>query len=316
MDHPSRRLGRVIAACGLRPIADPVRVESHSNDTWLITDEQWGRCVLRVCWIGDVQRLLREAILIRSLPDGVRVPRVLAAGTADELTWALTARLDGESLAAAWSGLGEMDRHRAVTDLSEQLRAMHAWRPDDQLLAALEAERPEPSEETTDLVGAALNPLPDALDPMIDRLASQRVPERLIARTRALFADGDRMRDELDRPASTGLTHGDLHLHNLWWDGSAVTLLDFEWARFAPAWTELARLVDNAEADAVAGRPDHTEVLVLLGKAYPELFEAPGDRLRRFRAAFCVRQAFVWPPLDEATAPGDHPVRVLRSLVF
>ena len=52
-----------------------VLAESWSNDTWL-ADES----VLGLCWRGDRERLVREAMLLGSLPAAVPHATVLAAG--------------------------------------------------------------------------------------------------------------------------------------------------------------------------------------------------------------------------------------------
>ena len=45
------------------------------------------------------------------------------------------------------------------------------------------------------------------------------------------------------------MTHGDLHLDNIWWDGERVTgLLDLEWVRWGPGWIDLVSVRDNALA--------------------------------------------------------------------
>ncbi len=82
-------------------------VPSHSNDTWYVRSAG-ADAVLRVCWIGDRRRLLREAAVGAVLPPEVGYPEVLGSGTvraADVwLTWVLTRRLGGTSLAAACIG--------------------------------------------------------------------------------------------------------------------------------------------------------------------------------------------------------------------
>lgn len=64
-----RRLARVAAAAHLSLTGDEAFVESGSNDAWLLPD-----AVLRVCWRGDVDRLVRESELALALPDGIPGP--------------------------------------------------------------------------------------------------------------------------------------------------------------------------------------------------------------------------------------------------
>ena len=74
MNEPARRLEIVRAAVPV-DVAGAVLAESWSNDTWLI-----GGSVLRVCWRGDRERLVREAMLLGSLPAAVPHAMVVAAG--------------------------------------------------------------------------------------------------------------------------------------------------------------------------------------------------------------------------------------------
>ena len=89
MNEPARRLESVRAAVPV-DVAGAVLAESWSNDTWLI-----GGSVLRVCWRGDRERPVREAMLLESLPAAVPHATVLAAGHADDLTWMALRRLPG-----------------------------------------------------------------------------------------------------------------------------------------------------------------------------------------------------------------------------
>src|ERR1017187_9519197 len=62
MDDPAARLALIRPAVPV-DLGEAVLVESWSNDTWIT-----GRSVLRVCWRGDTERLLREQALLASLP--------------------------------------------------------------------------------------------------------------------------------------------------------------------------------------------------------------------------------------------------------
>jgi hypothetical protein len=62
-------------------LAGAVLAKSWSNDTWLT-----GGSVLRVCWRGDWERLVREAMLLGSLPAAVPHAMVVAAGRTGDLT--------------------------------------------------------------------------------------------------------------------------------------------------------------------------------------------------------------------------------------
>src|SRR5499433_2290827 len=79
VDDPAARLEIVRRAVPV-DLGGAVLAESWSNDTWLA-----GGSVLRVCWRGDRQRLLREAMLLGSLPATVPHAMVVAAGRTGDL---------------------------------------------------------------------------------------------------------------------------------------------------------------------------------------------------------------------------------------
>ncbi|WP_026554733.1 hypothetical protein [Arthrobacter sp. 35W] len=80
MSTARQRLEDVLPAAGLSLADDSVLLESNSNDVWAITDPDRGTVVLRICWRGDRQRMLREAAVGRELSRVVGYPEVLAAG--------------------------------------------------------------------------------------------------------------------------------------------------------------------------------------------------------------------------------------------
>ena len=98
-----------------------------------------GDAVLRVCWIGDRERLLREAAVGRALPADVGYPEVLAAGAltvdGEAITWMTSRRLSGASLRTVWPELTAQQRDRALRDVVAPLRALHRWRPPAQVAA-------------------------------------------------------------------------------------------------------------------------------------------------------------------------------------
>src|SRR5438445_4641490 len=97
---PVDRLAPVARRAGLRDFQSAVQLVSHSNDAWAI-----GEVILRICWRGDLARLRREAFLLSHLPDAISHPPVLDFGEAEDLTWMVTRRLDGQILFEAWESL-------------------------------------------------------------------------------------------------------------------------------------------------------------------------------------------------------------------
>jgi hypothetical protein len=134
---PARRLEIVRPAVPI-DLAGAVLAESWSNDTWLT-----GGSVLRVCWRGDRERLVREAMLLGSLPAAVPHASVLATGHADDLTWMVLRRLPGERL----------DLARRPTHQPLEVSAKAPGRPRDYRLGS-----PEPGERGVLGLSAATSP--------------------------------------------------------------------------------------------------------------------------------------------------------------
>jgi len=318
MDAPHARFRALVQAGALDPVGEPELVTSHSNDAWYVRSASAGDVVLRVCWIGDRERLLREAAVGSALPPDVGYPEVIASGAltvdGEAITWMAGRRLSGTTLMKAWPELAEQQRERALRDVAAPLRALHRWRPPAQVVQRLGA--PVPSEDAQTIIGSTIVPLP------LDRVrhlvapAADRAPEH-----RAVVVEGWRwivdhadLLPRLDDPADV-VTHGDLHLDNIWWNGERVTgLLDLEWVRWGPAWLDLVPVRDNALAGDEFSEP-HQRLLDTLRAHAPEL-AAPDleRRLTVVELAFQLRQILVWPPPGPDPAI-DHPVRLVRRLL-
>ncbi len=321
----SRRLETVLGAAGLQPLGPPSGVVSYSNDTFLLDDRRYGEAVLRICYRGDIDRLPREATVGRAIPPEVGYPEVLGSGEAFignyRLTWSLARRLRGSTLLEAWPVLPESERRRAARSTARVLRALHAWRPPDRLIAGLSWPAPEELTTRERVIGASIHPVPiERVRLLIAELAAvEGVDGSLVAAASAAI---ERLRDRapaFDDPGTSNLIHGDLQLSNIWWnDHGEAGLIDLEWTRFAPAWVDLARLRDNADADATGGLTMHAELLGWLREDYPELFTVDrlDDRIRFLCLAFFVRQALIYPiQASSESVPSDHPLRLLASLV-
>lgn len=321
----SRRLAAVLRTTGLQPVRPPSGIESHSNDTYLLDDRTLGASVLRICYRGDVERLLREAAVARVIPPDVGYPGVLGSGETSvgdhRLTWSLTRRLRGSTLLDAWSVLPESGRRRAARSTARALRAFHAWRPAGRPIAGLSWPTSDALTTSERLIGATMHPVPIVrVRHLIEALSRVEGVDRSLVSTVSRTIERLRhLAPEFDDPSIGGFVHGDLQLGNIWWnDQGEACLIDLEWVRFAPPWVDLARLRDNAEADAAEGLDAHSELLGWLREDYPELFDVDrlDDRLRFLCLAFQVRQALIWPrPSPSEPLAADHPLRMLERLV-
>ena len=296
-------------------------VESYSNDVWLLDLTGTGPVVLRVCWRGNRQRLITESLLGALLPAEIGYPEVLASGRIEspELTWALTRRLSGTTLGAAWPRLSETDRRRACRDTAVMLRTLHQWQPPPDVAAALLTHQRIDRTDPLQIIGTRINPLPlSDLGPIA--AAAARIPgvdQHLMADV-VQFLDHHRgLLPDFDHPAGVVL-HADLHLGNIWWDGSAASaLIDFEFARLGPAWVDLSRISDSIDSDRAEALPGRHELLwQSLTEDYPELFAVSQlpVRIRACRLAYELRQLVLWPPPADGS-PADHPQAVLRGLL-
>ena len=318
MDAPHTRFEALVRTGALDLTGKPELVTSHSNDTWYVRSASAGDVVLRVCWIGDRQRLLREAAVGRALPTDVGYPAVLASGAltvdGEAITWMTSRRLSGATLRKVWPELGPRQRTRALLDAAGPLRSLHAWRPPADVAAHLGP--PVASTDLQTIVGTTIVPLP------LDRVrhlvapAGDQAPEHraVIEEAWGWLIDHADLLPRLDDPADV-VTHGDLHLDNIWWDGERVAgLLDLEWVRWGPPWIDLVSVRDNALAGDEFSEP-HQLLLDTLRVEVPGL-EAP-DLVRRLTVvelAFQLRQILVWPPPGPDPAI-DHPVRLLQRLL-
>lgn len=318
MEAARARFGALVRAAELDLVGEPELVTSHSNDAWYVRSASAGDAVLRVCWIGDRERLLREAAVGRALPPEVGYPPVLASGAlnrdGESLTWMLSRRLQGSTLRTVWPELDPGQRERALVDVARPLRALHGWRPPAEVAALLGP--PPASDDPTTIIGRSILPLPldrvrHLVRPAADRAGEHRA---VVEESWSWLVDHADLLPRLDDPADV-ITHGDLHLDNVWWDGRRVAgLLDLEWVRWAPAWTDLVPVRDNALAGD-EGSPAHTALLANLVAELPELRVPQLERrLTAVELAFQLRQLLVWPPPGSPPAV-DHPIELLRRLL-
>ena len=321
-DDADSRLGLVLAVARLHPAADPIAVTSHSNDTWLIEDPRQGQVVLRVCWRGDTSRLLREGTVGADVPADVGYPPVLGFGRVPgdrDLTWTVTRRLAGTSLADAWPTLDDSTRRGACRQVAHALRALHEWSPSTSARAVLVPAPLGADPSTSEVIGRSINPLPDGFALLLEDARRRGADGDVLDEALRLLERDAQLVPRLDDPAAPHVIHADLHLHNVWWDGHVVSgLLDLEWVRFGPRYVDLARIKDNADVDELEGLTSHPMLLRCLREDYPALFEVDRlpARLRVVQVAYEIRDLCIGGlPVDEATMPVDHPMRLLRQLL-
>lgn len=110
-----RALAEAGASC-----AGLTRADSVTNKVWLTSEY-----VVRVNRDASL-RLHREAVLSQVLPDEVGYPPLVRHGGEVGSDWLVLRRLRGVPLSRAWPELDDDDRRRAVHQIAERLRAVHA----------------------------------------------------------------------------------------------------------------------------------------------------------------------------------------------
>ena len=295
------RARQALADAGL-PSEGPLEpLRSVTNEVWL-SEEYLVRLNRR-----QDGRLQKEMAIGGLLPPALSYPEVVAYGGEPGGDWLILRRPRGRVLSQAWPHLAAPQRQLAVKHLAYLLQTVHglpapAELPDiddPPLLMSVDLESP-----TARLVDAL-----DELDglPNVDR--------SLLIDTKALVRD---LTLSLEPFRANTLVHGDVHFENLLWDGDRVhTLLDWKWARPAPADVDLdvllrfcahphAFVADAGRFHATAD--EYAQVPWQLAEAYPALFAHPRqfDRMRIYSIAYDVRELLLYPPPVPVDRLPDH----------
>lgn len=305
------RARQALADAGLPSGGHLEPLRSVTNEVWL-SEEYLVRLNRR-----QDGRLQKEMAVGRLLPPELGYPEPVAYGGEPGADWLVVRRPRGRVLSQAWPHLAAPQRHLAVQHIAHLLVSVHALPApaelpeiqDPPLLVSVDGESP-----TAGLVAT------------IDRLERQpHIDTGLMAETRAMVRDLTLSLEPFRAPT---LVHGDVHFENMLWDGSRVsTLLDWKWARPAPADLDLdvlLRFCAHPEvyvADAHrhhASASEFTEVPWQLADAYPELFTSPRqfDRMRVYAIAYDARELLHYPPpVPVDRLPSHHAYHRLAALV-
>jgi aminoglycoside phosphotransferase (APT) family kinase protein len=292
-----RKLERIAAqifACHGVDFVTARRAGGWSNATWLA-----GGLALRLATRADNQTIHREAQLARLLPPETGYPITVETGTSQGYPWCLSREIPGVCLGEAWGQLDSPTRARALAQLWRKAQAVHSVDP----AAAEPLARRSTWYNSVDPVEAEAN--------LARREGSGMFSP---AQCTALRAYLDRFWQVLPA-AEHRLNHGDLTLDNaLWHDGQVVSLLDFEYAVFAPVELDL-----NCLLKSTCG-PDEPDPLLRqagLEAARPVLAR-PGspDRLFGYAVLYDLWQLECWLAYPDGEGPLEtwDPYRRLVSL--
>jgi hygromycin-B 7''-O-kinase len=262
------------------------------------------------------QRLRREALLCRFLPDAEWAPQVVAYGGELGADYLIVRRLPGAPLGRCWPDMSMGLRRSAIRQLGDAIRQLHTT--------------------STPVRVPRIDNLPYLIDP---RCVTPLVPMLMgIDRLRSLGIDKGVLNAAEDLAHATGsavtdfdqrnLVHGDLTFENLLWDGSVLSgVLDFEWSRGAPIDMELdvlLRMCAFPYAHVAEDYEDRTRVIDYapipewLAESNPEMFAHPrlAERLRLYSMAFDLFDLAADPPEQRvADLAPLHPMKRLMRLV-
>lgn len=299
-----------LESAGLEADVPLTRADSVTNEVWLTPGY-----VIRVNRRPD-KRLWREAQLVGHLPPTVRSPRIVDYGSGQGFDWLVSHRRPGEVLSKCWLSMRFEERRRAVQQFAAQLRILHATPCPLELPVAdapqlLRRGGQEPPVE----------PLLSALDRVrgmkfVEPQLVAEIRERVEATASALGLFNDET-----------FIHGDLTFENVLWDGTDISLIDFEWARPAPSDLDLDVLLRFCaypflhvppEYEGRSTAEEYEDVPWWLAEDYPELFSRPQqiERVLLYSIAYDVRDLLAFPPpAPPRELSSHHPLHRLRRTI-
>lgn len=274
---------------------------------------------------GRYRESLAHEARVDKLVDGkVCMPHIIehgelegrVSGQANPREWMISQRMPGQSLLDAWPEMGLVERRDAARQLGQTLRALHEvdlpqafenpWLSDAVADGGKIVDGYRIAPQLHTVTAANLRHLGFIEDSLIDRA------EAFIAERLPIF-EGD----------TDVLIHADPHFNNVIWDGTNLTLIDFEVATRAPRDRELQTLIefwrdpsmvyahDTPPEERLVRRDDVKELLLDIRSVYSQMFSVPNlrDRLEVYEVTgmFHVLQYFAsgssWDPrlaLDKA----------------
>lgn len=301
------RARSALACSRLAPDVPLTRVSSVTNEVWM-TDE----VVIRVNRRLD-QRLRREAGIAPYLPPELRYPEIIRYGAGTGFDFLILRRQPGTVLSRAWPAMSTAERRTAVRQLAHLMQTLHETSCPPS--AGVPSHAPQ-------LIGLSANgPCGDLLAALDTAKELPHVEPDLIGSVADLVRAAQDVLDPFD---ATRFVHGDLTFENVLWDGEQITaLIDFEWARGAPADLDLDVLLRFCaypflhvapDYEAMTNPVDYADVALWMSEDYPALFAVDRllERLRLYSIAFDVRELLRHPPKMAAKDLSEH--HALRRL--
>ena len=249
-----------------------------------------GDIVLRIAPDEASDRIRRETALVKCLPKLVGYPENIATGIADGHEWSVSRRVPGGNLGDAWENLSWTERTRAVRELWDIVRAVHAV--DVGTIPVTLPQRTWYSDLSPEEASKSL-------DGLVARGCFARVQSDALAGILRDFFGAI-------KGAKACLCHGDITMENMmWFDGHVKCLMDFEHAAILPAEADIYSFLrfalepgDTPDAEQRAFRE---EVASLARSA---IGDADSARLLvGFAALISMRHMYIWMEDSEEGAP-------------
>lgn len=305
------RARQALADAGL-PSEGPLEpLRSVTNEVWL-SDEYLVRLNRR-----QDGRLQKEMAIGGLLPPALNYPEPVAYGGEPGGDWLVLRRPRGRVLSQAWPHLAASQRKVAVEHLAYLLQTVHGL--------TSPAELPEIDDPPLLRSVDYDSPTAALVDAIGELETMQYIDAGLMGEVRAVVRD---LTLSLEPFRATTMIHGDVHFENVLWDGNRVhTLLDWKWARAAPADLDLdvfLRFCAHPYAYVADAHRHHAapeefaDVPWQLAEAYPALFSMNRqfDRMRVFSLAYDVRELLHYPPpVPVDRLPDHHPYHRIRAVL-
>lgn len=294
-----KRLADVLHDARINTVEPPKLIASESNDVWQVDD-----FFIRICWRGDEQRMFRETIVARALPDSIPYPEIVRIGELGNCSWMITKRVLGQPLSIVWPTLTNQEKIDSARQYARLLKNLHAWTPPQEVVSLLEKNN-DNFVTAQAIVGTDVNPLP------INRVLTVIEALRTLSNIDTELLDKITTKILTIKPQdpliAEGLVvvHGDASMTNILWHKNKITaLLDFEWVRMGPRDLELVAILGFMREKFTDKKEGYDLIIVALKKEYPELFKSPNllDRLWLYEAAYGLRQLFLNLPKKYALA--------------
>jgi hygromycin-B 7''-O-kinase len=265
-----------------------------------------GKWVLRIGAREDAgQRLQRETILLRSLAGRLPVANVLAFGEEQGFFYQVQEFMPGQKLYAIWKDLSTGEQDSIAAQLAGSLKILHSASFSD-----FSEGRPDSGHYATwsDYLSAVFYETVEEI-----RGLNIRMTPGLIETAVEYFEEHKHVLQD----GVPTLVHSDMTLVNILAENGKVTaILDFEFARQAPADYELLAIEafclypnDWAEAEnEVFCTADFANFIPLMRKHYPELFVVPNlrERVNIYHVYTALSSYLEWRKANLSTIPAER----------